>query len=75
MFSPVSIAPAPNPRGKASMTKQTRLGEKDIPVRAREVIAVLTAVTLYVPNLFITLPLKRLDKNVQIETVTVTKLA
>ena len=75
MFSPASIAPAPNPAGIDQTHNAKILLESEKPKSERAIIAEESKVTVLVPNLFISLALKKLDSAVPIEIIIVTKLA
>ena len=75
MFSAVSMAPAPRPRGTAHRHIARRFPEREKPSRAAAVMAVLTAATLLVPSIRITLALIMLETTVPQQMVTLTKLA
>lgn len=65
MFSPLSIAPAPIPRGKPnSVSIQVALA-KDIPSKAKAVRSVETKATSLTPNLLIIFALNILENKVK----------
>ena len=75
MFSAVSMAPAPSPRGTAHRHIAGRFSEKENPSSAAAVMAVLTAATLLVPSSRMIFALITLDTIVPQQMVTLTKLA
>jgi hypothetical protein len=70
-----SIAPAPAPKGNANSKNHHIELESEKPSKDMVEVIVLTAVTWFVPNLFISLAAKRLEITVPSEIREVTKLA
>jgi hypothetical protein len=75
LFIAVSTAPPPKPKGMANKHIIHMLGDRAYPKRAITVIAVLMAVIAAVPNLLMSLALKRLANIVPPEAKKLTTFA